>query len=63
MEQATHVCDLSRYFGGEVDLSSISACTIEWHEEPGKLAHIDEKCLESKVLPEDKIPRGTASNW
>ena len=63
MEQATHVCDLSRYFAGEVDISSISACTIEWDEKPGDLSYIDDKCLEGRVLPEDKIPRGTAANW
>jgi predicted dehydrogenase len=38
VEQATHFVDLSRYFGGEVDLESIMAHSIEWYEEPGKLS-------------------------
>ncbi len=63
MEQATHVCDLSRYFGGEVDLSSISANTVEYDEAPGKLSSIDEKCLEDQVAPDDKISRAIVANW
>ncbi|KLO18898.1 hypothetical protein SCHPADRAFT_92608 [Schizopora paradoxa] len=63
MEQATHVCDLSRYFGGEIDLSSISANTVEYDETPGQLSYIDEKCLENQVAPDDKISRATVANW
>ena len=63
MEQATHVCNLSRYFGGEVGLSTISANTVEYDEAPGKLSSIDEKCLEDQVDPEDKISRATVANW
>lgn len=40
VEQATHLCDLSRYFGGDVDLESIFAHSVEWYEKPGKLAHV-----------------------
>lgn len=41
VEQATHFVDLSRYFGGEVDLESIMAHSIEWYEQPGKLSKVN----------------------
>jgi hypothetical protein len=40
IEQATHFCDLSRYFGGDVDISTIQANSIEWDEDAGKLSKI-----------------------
>lgn len=30
VEQATHFCDLSRYFGGEVDIPSVQAHSLEF---------------------------------
>ncbi|KAK0450805.1 putative oxidoreductase C terminal-domain-containing protein [Armillaria borealis] len=43
VEQGTHFCDLSRYFGGEVDISTghLSAMKVD----------------ESKIAPENRIPR------
>lgn len=35
-----HFCDLSRYFGGRVDLASIMAHSVEWYEKPGKLSKV-----------------------
>ena len=40
IEQGTHFCDLSRYFGGNVDISTIQARSIEWDEDAGKLSKI-----------------------
>jgi len=61
VEQGTHFCDLSRYFGGEVDISTVSAHSLEWYEEAGKLSGmvIDEE----KIEPENRIPRITSATW
>ena len=41
-----HFVDLSRYFGGEVLLDSISAHSVEWYEKPGQLSLVsDDPCL------------------
>ncbi|KAF8595731.1 hypothetical protein BDV93DRAFT_573854 [Ceratobasidium sp. AG-I] len=61
VEQATHFCDLARYFGGNVDLSTVSARTAEWHERPGKLSRMPVD--ESLVAPENRIPRATSAIW
>ena len=53
VEQATHFVDLSRFFGGEVDMESIMAHSVEWYEEPGKLTKAGYKrCLGSLVSDE-----------
>ena len=61
IEQGTHFCDLSRYFGGEVDTSSVAAHSLEWYEDAGKLSGmvIDE----NKIEPENRIPRITSATW
>jgi len=61
IEQGTHFCDLSRYFGGEVDISSVVAHSLEWYEDAGKLTGmvIDEE----KIEPENRIPRITSATW
>ncbi|KAL9715090.1 hypothetical protein Ac2012v2_001749 [Leucoagaricus gongylophorus] len=61
IEQGTHFCDLSRYFGGEVDLESVTAHSLEWDENAGQLARV--RVDESKIAPENRIPRVTAANW
>jgi len=61
VEQGTHFCDLSRYFGGEVDLSTINAHSLEWDENAGHLSKIP--IDESKIKPENRIPRVTAATW
>ncbi|GJE89804.1 Gfo/Idh/MocA family oxidoreductase [Phanerochaete sordida] len=61
IEQATHFCDLSRYFGGEVDISSVVAHSVEWDDAPGKLSKV--RVDESAVPPEDRISRATSAVW
>ncbi|KAN0060962.1 hypothetical protein ACQY0O_006696 [Thecaphora frezii] len=61
VEQATHFCDLSRYFGGEVDLSTVVAHSLEYFEPAGQLSKIPVD--ESKVAPENRIPRITCATW
>ena len=61
IEQGTHFCDLSRYFGGEVDISTVVAHSLEWYEEAGKLSGI--VIDEEKIEPENRIPRITSATW
>ncbi|KAG5640597.1 hypothetical protein DXG03_007961 [Asterophora parasitica] len=61
VEQGTHFCDLSRYFGGEVDISTVQAHTVEWDENAGNLSH--HSFDESAVPPENRIPRVTTATW
>ncbi|RXK39480.1 hypothetical protein M231_03148 [Tremella mesenterica] len=61
IEQGTHFCDLSRYFGGDVDINSVVAKSVEWYETPGKLSKIP--IDESKIPEEQRIPRLTSAVW
>lgn len=61
IEQSTHLCDLSRYFGGEVDISTVSAHSLEWYEEAGKLSKV--QIDEDKIEPENRSPRATVATW
>ena len=61
IEQGTHFCDLSRYFGGDVDIQTVQAHALVWDEAPGKLSKIG--IDESKVDPSKRIPRVTTANW
>jgi predicted dehydrogenase len=61
VEQGTHFCDLSRYFGGEVDVSSVVAHSLEWDENAGHLSKL--AIDESKIAPENRIPRVTSATW
>ncbi|CED84737.1 nad binding dehydrogenase [Phaffia rhodozyma] len=61
IEQGTHFCDLSRYFGGDVDISTVFAHSVEHNEAPGVLSKI--KIDESKIPPHDRIPRVTTAAW
>ncbi|KAJ3763492.1 putative oxidoreductase C terminal-domain-containing protein [Lentinula raphanica] len=61
IEQGTHFCDLSRYFGGEVDYDSVAAHSLEWDENAGQLSAM--KVDESKIPPENRIPRVTSATW
>ncbi|BEJ11550.1 hypothetical protein CspHIS471_0200100 [Cutaneotrichosporon sp. HIS471] len=61
IEQATHFCDLSRYFGGEVDMDSIMAHSLEWYEKPG---HLTKMSVDESLIAEDnRIPRFTSASW
>ncbi|KAI0797984.1 putative oxidoreductase C terminal-domain-containing protein [Abortiporus biennis] len=61
VEQGTHFCDLSRYFGGEVDISTVSAHSLEWDENAGHLSKMS--IDETAIPPENRIPRVTAATW
>ncbi|ORX39941.1 putative oxidoreductase C terminal-domain-containing protein [Kockovaella imperatae] len=61
IEQGTHFCDLSRYFGGDVDINTVNALSVEFYEKPGKLSKIP--IDESKIPPELRIPRLTTAHW
>lgn len=61
IEQGTHFCDLSRYFGGDVEIDSVVAKSVEFYEQPGKLSKVPVD--ESKIPEEDRIPRITTAVW
>ena len=61
VEQGTHFCDLSRYFGGDVDTSTVVAHSLEWNEPGGKLSKM--KIDEEKITPDNRIPRVTSATW
>lgn len=61
IEQGTHFCDLSRYFGGEVDIDTVQAHSLEWDEDAGQLSKM--AIDESNIPPENRIPRVTAAVW
>jgi Putative oxidoreductase C terminal domain len=61
IEQGTHFCDLSRYFGGDVDIQTIQAHAVGWDEAPGRLSKIG--IDESKIDPSKRISRVTTANW
>ncbi|TFK98935.1 putative oxidoreductase C terminal-domain-containing protein [Pterulicium gracile] len=61
IEQGTHFCDLSRYFGGEVDISTVNAHSLEWDEAAGNLSKM--VVDESQIEPHDRIPRVTSATW
>ncbi|KAK9242186.1 putative oxidoreductase C terminal-domain-containing protein [Lipomyces tetrasporus] len=61
IEQATHFCDLCRCIGGEVNLNSIKATALEYHEPAGKLSH---QCIDESEIPEnERIPGATSAFW
>ncbi|OSX65282.1 hypothetical protein POSPLADRAFT_1135040 [Postia placenta MAD-698-R-SB12] len=61
IEQGTHFCDLSRYFGGDVDMTTVSAHSLDWDENAGHLSKI--VIDETAIPPENRIPRVTAATW
>jgi len=61
VEQATHFCDLSRYFGGDVVVPSVQAHSLEFYEAPGKLSKVP--IDESKIPESQRIPRVTSATW
>jgi predicted dehydrogenase len=61
IENGTHLCDLSRYFGGDVELDSIVAHAVEADEKPGILSRTN---FDNNSIPvEDRIPRVTSASW
>ncbi|WWC86233.1 uncharacterized protein L201_001106 [Kwoniella dendrophila CBS 6074] len=61
IEQATHICDLVRFLGGEINFDTISAHALEAHEKPGQLS---KKNFDESVIPDElRIPRATTASW
>lgn len=44
-----------------MDISTVSAHSLEWYENAGKLSKI--AIDENQIPPEDRIPRITAATW
>jgi len=65
VEQATHFCDLARFFCGEVDLSTVSATSIKQHEPLGalKALPLGLQNLEQSLSPAQRVPRVTSALW
>ncbi|KAG7528343.1 hypothetical protein FFLO_06220 [Filobasidium floriforme] len=61
IEQGDRDLDLSRYFGGDVDITSVQAHSVEWDEAPGQLSRVPVD--ESKIAEELRIPRMTSATW
>ncbi|KAI0357335.1 hypothetical protein OH77DRAFT_1422173 [Trametes cingulata] len=61
IEQATHFCDLSRYFGGDVHIPSVVAHTVQHNERPGQLSA--KRFDEDVIPPENRLPRLTSATW
>ncbi|KAL1410561.1 hypothetical protein Q8F55_004574 [Vanrija albida] len=61
IENGTHLADLCRYFGGDVDLDSLSAHAIEADEKLGHLVKLGFD--ESVIPPNERIPRVTQASW
>merc|ERR1712100_233135 len=64
VEQATHFCDLARYLGGEVDLTTVqgialSACNAKL----GSLSRFPKGIDESAIPPEGRVPRVSHAFW
>ncbi len=66
VEQATHFCDILRYFGGDVLSSSIRAvavCPSDMPTSPGYLSSVSEEVHEDSIPMERRVPRLTTAHW
>lgn len=63
VEQATHFCDLCRFFGGEIMLDTVRATCLRHDEPAGKLSHFSSAIDESKIPEENRVPRVTSAFW
>ncbi len=66
VEQATHFCDLLRYFGGDVVSSSIHAVAVRPSDtptSPGYLESIPYQVHESTIPMERRVSRMTTGHW
>lgn len=61
VEQATHFCDLARYFGGDVDFSTVVSTEVSANEPAGDLSALP--IDESLIAPEHRIARMTSAMW
>ena len=66
VEQATHLCDLLRYFGGEVDFAQLTGLSIAANDDPslvGYLSAVPVVVQEQNLPLQDRIPRLTSAQW
>jgi hypothetical protein len=66
VEQATHFCDLMRYFGGEVNPETISALAVpasDKEDEAGYLSAIKAVTKECSLAKSHRVPRFTSAHW
>jgi len=65
VEQATHFCDLARFFCGEVELNTVQATSIKQTEPLGvlKALPLNLQNLEQTLLPHQRVPRVTSAMW
>lgn len=67
VEQATHFCDLIRYFGGEVDLESIKGYSIPSSiDDPSNIGYLESmpaSVKEAKIPVKDLCPCVTQCVW
>lgn len=65
IEQATHFCDLARFFGGEVELDTLHATSIKQTDTLGQLSDLppNVRNLEQSLPPHRRIPRVTSAMW
>ncbi|KAI6648642.1 hypothetical protein LOD99_7999 [Oopsacas minuta] len=65
VEQATHFCDLFRFFGGEVNLNSVTSKIIPAGDKGkiGYLSTVPDVVKEDKLPLDDRVPRVTVSHF
>ena len=66
IEQATHFCDLLRYFGGEVDYSQLTSLVVPASDDPtnpGYLSSLSPLLKEGDIPQSSRSPRLTHAQW
>ena len=66
VEQATHFCDLIRYFAGNVSFDTIKGVTVPaaaTEGSVGALAHVPSVVKESDLPIKARVPRVTIAHW
>lgn len=65
VEQGTHFCDLARFIGGEVDLSTLHAVSLKQSDTLGHLSKLPPNIhnLENTLSSDRKVPRVTNAFW
>jgi len=62
VEQGTHFCDLARYFGGTINLDTVSSVTLQPTSTVGTLSEVPPGC-DVGVPDEHRIARATSSHF
>ena len=66
VEQATHFCDLLRYFGGEVHYSQLTSLVVPASDDPtnpGYLSSLSPLLKEGDIPQGSRVPRLTHAQW